>query len=89
MAKSFARIHRSNLINMGILPLVFKDPADYDKLTEGDTIAMKDLKASVEKGEFILTAGEGAIELVGDFSEREKAMLLEGGYLNYTKNRRA
>ena len=89
VAKSFARIHRSNLINMGILPLVFKDPADYDKLKEGDTVSMKDLKASVESGKFILTAGGDAIELLGDFSEREKAMLLEGGYLNYTKNRRA
>lgn len=89
VAKSFARIHRSNLINMGILPLVFKNPADYDKLSEGESIAMKDLKASVESGEFILTAGGQNMELVGDFSEREKAMLLEGGYLNYTKNRRA
>ena len=89
VAKSFARIHRSNLINMGILPLVFKNPADYDKLVEGESVAMKDLKTSVESGEFILTAGGSAIELVGDFSEREKAMLLEGGYLNYTKNRRA
>ncbi|MCU6786268.1 aconitate hydratase [Aedoeadaptatus acetigenes] len=89
VAKSFARIHRSNLINMGILPLVFKDPADYDKLKEGETISMKDLKASVKSGEFILTAGGEDIPLVGDFSEREKTMLLEGGYLNYTKNRRA
>ena len=89
VAKSFARIHRSNLINMGILPLVFKNPADYYKLVEGESIAMKDLKASVESGEFILMAGGSDIELVGDFSEREKAMLLEGGYLNYTKNRRA
>lgn len=89
VAKSFARIHRSNLINMGILPLVFKNSADYDKLVEGESVAMKDLKASVESGEFILTAGGSDIELVGDFSEREKAMLLEGGYLNYTKNRRA
>lgn len=89
VAKSFARIHRSNLINMGILPLVFKDPADYDKLKEGETISMKDLKASVKSGEFTLTAGGEDIPLVGDFSEREKAMLLEGGYLNYTKNRRA
>ena len=89
VAKSFARIHRSNLINMGILPLVFKNPADYDKLVEGENVAMKDLMASVESGEFILTAGGSDIELVGDFSEREKAMLLEGGYLNYTKNRRA
>ena len=89
VAKSFARIHRSNLINMGILPLVFKNPSDYNKLVAGETIAMKDLKASVESGEFILTAGGQNMELVGDFSEREKAMLLEGGYLNYTKNRRA
>ena len=89
VAKSFARIHRSNLINMGILPLVFKNPDDYDKLSEGEGIAMKDLKASVESGRFIMTAGGDDIELAGDFSEREKAMLLEGGYLNYTKNRRA
>lgn len=89
VAKSFARIHRSNLINMGILPLVFKNPADYDKLVEGETIAMKDLKASVESGRFIMKAGDENVELVGDFSERERAMLLEGGYLNYTKNRRA
>ena len=89
VAKSFARIHRSNLINMGILPLVFKNPSDYNKLVAGETIAMKDLKASVESGEFILTAGGQNMELVGDFSEREKAMLLEGGYLNYTKNRMA
>lgn len=89
VAKSFARIHRSNLINMGILPLVFKNPDDYDKLVEGESVAMKDLKASVESGEFILTTGGQNMELVGDFSEREKAMLLEGGYLNYTKNRRA
>ena len=89
VAKSFARIHRSNLINMGILPLVFKNPADYDKLVEGEAIAMKDLKASVESGRFIMKAGDENVELVGDFSERERAMLLEGGYLNYTKNRRA
>ena len=88
VAKSFARIHRSNLVNAGILPLVFKDPADYDKIDEWDHLVLDDVKNSLESGNFILKTPAGDVELLGEFSERERDMLLEGGYLNYTKNRR-
>lgn len=88
VAKSFARIHRSNLVNAGILPLVFKDPADYDKIDEWDHLVLDNVKSSLESGNFILKTPAGDVELLGEFSERERDMLLEGGYLNYTKNRR-
>ena len=88
IAKSFARIHRSNLVNAGILPLVFKDPADYDKINEWDHLEIEDIKKSLESGNFTLKTPSGDVELLGEFSERERDMLLEGGYLNYTKNRR-
>ena len=88
IAKSFARIHRSNLINAGILPLVLKDPADYEKISEWNHLELDDVKKSLESGNFTLITPGGNIELLGEFSERERDMLLEGGYLNYTKNRR-
>jgi aconitate hydratase len=88
VAKSFARIHRSNLINSGIVPLVFKNPEDYDKLDEYDDLEIDSCFKSLDSKIFILkdkTKGI-EIELVGDFSQREKDVLLEGGYLNYAKN---
>ncbi len=85
IAKSFARIHVANLINAGILPLTFADPADYDKLNQGDKLTLTDLKAGMEKGEFILTAGENKITLLGSFTDRQKDILMAGGLLNYTK----
>ncbi len=85
IAKSFARIHVANLINAGILPLTFADPADYDKLNQGDKLTLTDLKAGMEKGEFILTAGETKITLLGSFTDRQKDILMAGGLLNYTK----
>ena len=88
VAKSFARIHRSNLVNAGIFPLVFKNPADYDRIDEWDHLVLDNVKKSLENGNFVLKTPAGDVELLGEFSERERDMLLEGGYLNYTKNRR-
>ncbi|MBQ7340661.1 MAG: aconitate hydratase [Oscillospiraceae bacterium] len=85
IAKSFARIHVANLINAGILPLTFSDPADYDKLNQEDMLTLTNLKAGMEKGEFILTAGESKITLLGSFTDRQKDILMAGGLLNYTK----
>lgn len=88
VAKSFARIHRSNLINNAILPLVFEDESDFEKISEYDDIKISNMKESIESGEFILEDATKniKIKLRGDFSEREKEILLEGGYLNYAKN---
>lgn len=88
IAKSFARIHRSNLINSGILPLVFENPKDYDKLCEFDKLQISNCISSLDSKIFILKDKNKDIEikLIGDFSQREKDILLEGGYLNYAKN---
>lgn len=88
VAKSFARIHRSNLINNAILPLVFEDESDYEKISEFDDIKISNMEKSIETGGFILEDLTKNIKtkLKGDFSDREKEILLEGGYLNYAKN---
>ena len=83
VAKSFARIHAANLINAGILPLTFKNPADYDKLTQGDKLEISGILEGLETGSFTLkdqTTGE-EIPLEGKFTERQETMIKDGGLL--------
>ena len=87
VAKSFARIHAANLINAGILPLTFKSPADYDRLNQGDSLALKNVFAGMDAGCVELTdetTGE-TFQLTCAFTERQKAILKAGGLLPYTK----
>ena len=87
IAKSFARIHVANLINVGILPLTFEDPADYDKLTQGDELYLSDIFSGMDSGRITLmneTTGK-KIQLCCSFTERQKAILKAGGLLQYTK----
>ena len=87
ITKSFARIHAANLINAGILPLTFADPADYDKLAEGDEIVLADIFAAVEAGSMTLTTKAGdKIKLDCAYSPRQIAILKAGGLLLYTKS---
>ncbi len=87
VAKSFARIHAANLINAGILPLTFADPADYDKIQQGDTLCLSGLFAALESGKFWLEdrTNGAKIRLCAHFSPRQAAMLRKGGLLPYTK----
>ncbi|MEA4964491.1 MAG: aconitate hydratase [Oscillospiraceae bacterium] len=87
LAKSFARIHVANLINAGILPLTFADPADYEKIAQGDSLAISGIFRGMEQGRLIVrdeTAGV-ALEAVCNLTERQKSILKAGGLLNYTK----
>ncbi len=92
IAKSFARIHRSNLINSGIIPLVFEDPADYDKIEQGATLILEDIVDQLKESAFsgIITVVDihaGKIyRCVANFSELEREMLLAGGKINYIKS---
>ena len=89
IAKSFARIHRANLINAGILPLELTDPGDYEKLNENDEIVIDGLTGSLETGEFNVrnaTTGE-TVKTVCTLSGRMKDILKAGGLLAYTKAR--
>jgi len=88
LAKSFARIHRSNLINFGILPLVFENPADYEKITAGDKFIIKGLRTALSKGEKrvkIEVEGKGEIFAIAELSERERNCILAGSLLNLAR----
>jgi aconitate hydratase len=89
IVKSFARIHKSNLCNFGVLPLTFADPGDYDRLTEGTKIVFPDLRKRIERGdrEIPVEAAGRTIVTVLDVSEREREHLLAGGTLNFVKNK--
>lgn len=88
ITKSFARIHCANLINAGILPLNFKDEADYDKITEGDELSLENIKTAVLNDQPAvlknLTTGEN-YKLKYDLTKRQKDIILAGGLLNYTR----
>lgn len=86
LAKSFARIHRANLINCGILPLVFKDPADYDRLQRDDSLSLEGIANGITSGSFTLhvEGQETPLALEGIFSSREQDILRAGGLLAYT-----
>jgi aconitate hydratase len=89
IAKSFARIHRSNLINFGILPLVFSDPADYDRMAQGDRLVMSGLLAGIE-GEQSYTvenATKGySFVVTSNLNDREKELIRKGGLLPFTRS---
>ena len=85
MAKSFARIHIANLINAGIMPVTLKNPEDYEKLSQGDSLSLSNIFEGMDKGEMTLknnSTGE-EILLSCSFTERQKAILKAGGLLAY------
>ncbi len=87
IVKSFARIHKSNLCNFGILPLTFKDPADYERLNKGTKVAFPDVKRRLERGDREIPVevdGETIITFL-DVSDRQRRHLLAGGTLNFVK----
>ena len=90
VSKSFARIHRSNLINVGILPLTFVDPDDYQKIDLGDQLELSNLYQALEKGDRLVLVNRTkgiSITLNDQFSPRQLEILKAGGLLNYTKMR--
>lgn len=90
ITKSFARIHMANLINAGILPLTFKNEADYDTISQGDELVIENVRDQIQNGNEITvlnkTTGKGFTALL-TVSDRQKDMLYAGGLLNYTKEK--
>ncbi len=87
IAKSFARIHKANLVNFGLLPLELVDPSDYDRIEPGDVLAVEDVHAGIESGRItVRNATRGAsFEVQIDLTPREKTLLKAGGVLPYTR----
>ncbi|MFH1538011.1 MAG: aconitate hydratase [bacterium] len=88
ITKSYARIHRSNLINYGIVPLVFRNEADYDAVEQGATVRIEGIRAAVERGETELTVRVNGREVAVllELSEMERRILLAGGRLNLVRS---
>ena len=89
VAKSYARIHCANLANAGILALRFKDEADYDRIDQMDVLSLPDIRSAIRNKTPIILRDETKgieMEVVPMMTDRERAMVVEGGLLNYTKS---
>lgn len=88
LVKSFARIHCANLANAGILPLVFKNEADYDKIDQMDELELKNVRKAIEDNAPVIVSDKTKgieIETEAVLSQRQREMVLAGGLLNYTR----
>ncbi|KTD34039.1 aconitate hydratase [Legionella israelensis] len=85
LAKSFARIHWQNLINFGIIPLVFKNPKDYDEIQLNDLIKLDDLEEKLHEDEFTIIIADSEIRVTQSLSERQREVLALGGLINWIK----
>lgn len=88
LTKSFARIHKANLINFGIIPITFASPDDYEKIDSGDEIAIGGVRDTLKKNKpLTLVNRTKGVEITGayDLSDRQREIILAGGLLNYVK----
>lgn len=89
IAKSIERIHKANLINFAVLPVEFENPADYDKINADDELEVKNLNGAIKSADFITVKDKTSgfeFKCSLKLSERDRAILLQGGLLNFTKN---
>lgn len=89
IVKSFARIHKANLCNFGILPLTFKNPRDYKECRQGDEVIFEHIRKWLEQGasEIPVRIGKREIITLLEVSERQRQHLLAGGILNFEGER--
>ncbi len=89
LVKSFARIHKANLINFGIIPLTFVHSDDYDSIKQGDEMVIQNIREALKTGKETITVaiGDQSIEAVIDLSSRHREILLAGGLLNWARNK--
>jgi aconitate hydratase len=87
LVKSFARIHRQNLINYDVLPLVFADPKDYDRLDKGDVVIVRNLRETLETGDGITFEGKARIATGHDLTPKQIEVILAGGLINWRRDR--
>ncbi|MGD0623454.1 MAG: aconitate hydratase [Thermodesulfobacteriota bacterium] len=88
IVKSFARIHKANLCNFGILPLTLKDPGDYGRFKKGSKVVFPDVREHIEKGDKEIPVevdGQPILTLL-TVSDRQRKHLLAGGTLNFVKS---
>ncbi len=87
IAKSFARIHKANLCNFGIVPLTFRDPGDYDRFQKGAVVRFPEIRTRIARGDVIIPVEVNGhrLETTLEVSERQRGHLVEGGTLNFVR----
>jgi aconitate hydratase len=87
IVRSFARIHKSNLCNWGILPLTFKDPSDYEHFSKGSRVVFPGVRRRIEEGdvEIPVDVDGHTVITIFDVSDRQRRHILAGGTLNFVK----
>lgn len=85
LAKSFARIHRQNLVNYGVLPLTFANPADYDRLQKDDVLRADNLRRQLKGGDRITIHCRGPIDVRHGLTDREVDVVIAGGLINWRR----
>src|SRR5262249_32436354 len=85
LAKSFARIHRQNLINYGVLPLMFVEAGDYERLQKGDVLKIDNLRDALRKGDTIRLDCHCEIVARHRLTPRQVAVILSGGLINWRR----
>ena len=88
IVKSFARIHRANLINFGILPLLFKSDQDYDRIEQGDVLEVQDAVSAIKGSQTFTVVNhtkEYTFDVMANLNDREKELILKGGLLSHTR----
>ena len=87
ITKSFARIHKANLINYGIIPMNFVNPADYDIIKQGDVLEITNIEEALNTGcEFNIVCSGKTIKGTNDLAKRSRDILKQGGLAAYTRN---
>lgn len=92
IARSFARIHRQNLANFGILGLTFVDAADYDRIQQGDVLELRDVRESIQRVsrvEVVNVTRSESYELDHGLAARQIEMVLAGSLINVVRNEHA
>ncbi len=87
LTKSFARIHKANLINYGIIPINFVNPDDYNQIKQGDILEITNIEEALDTGaQFKISLNGKTILGTNDLAERSRKILKQGGLARYTKN---
>ena len=92
VAQSIERIHMANLINFGIVPMLFANEADYARIEAGDALSVPNLREAIAAGSPVVMRNETQnvdIPVQTDFTDRQRSILLAGGLLNHTKEQSA
>ena len=88
IAKSFARIHKANLINFGIIPFELQNPSEFELLTQGTSITIENVVSSLKRGNNIMEsmADKNKVMFKVDLTTRQREVLIDRGLLNYIRS---